>query len=443
MRDHGLVVQDVEPDSIAGELGVEPGDSLLQVNGKAVLDILDYRYLTAEENLEVLLQKENGEQWLLDIEKDLDEPLGITFVEGGWGKTRSCGNNCIFCFVDQMPSQMRPSLYVKDDDYRLSFAQGNFITLTNTGPQELERIARLRLSPLYISVHTTNPELRREMMMHPRAGEIMSQLTYLADKGIKMHTQAVLCPGINDGEQLDRTIKDLGGLWPAVRSLAVVPVGLTAWREGLYELRPYSRDEARTVIDQVRGWQEAFNSQIEYPFVFASDEFYLISGRLIPDAGQYGGFPQTENGVGLVRLFMDEWEAAARNLPVQVKMPLRGSVATGTLAGPVLQPVIEAINGVKGVQLKLYILENQFFGKTVNVAGLLTGRDLQSSLSGRDLGEVLFVPKVMLRRDDDVFLDDMTVADLAAGLGVAVVAVTGPADLVQYIKTVERWWKNG
>ena len=240
MRDHGLVVQNVEQDSIAGELGVEPGDVLLQVNGKAVLDILDYRYLTTEENMEILLQKKNGEQWLLDIEKDLDEPLGIIFEEGGWGNTRSCGNSCIFCFVDQMPQQMRPSLYIKDDDYRLSFAQGNFITLTNTGPLELERIARLRLSPLYVSVHTTDPQLRRQMMGHPRAGEIMNQLTFLADKGIELHTQAVLCPGINDGEQLARTIEDLGGLWPTVRSLAVVPVGLTAWRQGLYELRTYN-----------------------------------------------------------------------------------------------------------------------------------------------------------------------------------------------------------
>lgn len=435
MRDHGLVIQNVEHDSIAGELGVEPGDSLLQVNGKPVLDILDYRYLTAEENLEILLQKENGEQWLLDIEKDLDEPMGIAFIEGGWGNTRSCGNNCIFCFVDQMPHQMRPSLYVKDDDYRLSFAQGNFITLTNTGPSELERIARLRLSPLYISVHTTDPRLRQQMMRHPRAGEIMSQLTFLADKSIEMHTQAVLCPGINDGEQLNRTIEDLGGLWPAVRSLAVVPVGLTAWRQGLYELRPYNRDRAGAVIDQVQSWQKTFNSKNDYPFVFASDEFYLISGQPIPEAGRYGGFPQTENGVGLVRLFMDEWETASRSLPGQIEKPLRGSVATGTLAGPVLRPIVETINRVKGVQLTLHVLENEFFGKTVNVAGLLTGRDLQSGLSGRDLGEVLFIPEVMLRRDDDVFLDDMTVAELGSSLGVVVTVVDGPKDLVQYIRT--------
>lgn len=434
MSEHGLVVQNVEPDSIAGELGVEPGDSLQQINGSPVIDILDYRYLTSEENLEVLLQKKDGEQWLLDIEKDLDEPLGITFVEGGWGKTRSCGNNCIFCFVDQMPHQMRPSLYIKDDDYRLSFAQGNFITLTNAGNVELERIARLRLSPLYISVHTTDPQLRRQVMRHPRAGEIMNQLAYLADQGIEMHTQAVLCPGINDGEQLNRTIEDLSGLWPAVRSLAVVPVGLTTWRRGLYELRPYHRDEAAAVIDQVNHWQETLIGKNDYPFVFASDEFYLTASRPIPQAGQYGGFPQTENGVGLVRLFMNEWAANAPSLPKQVKKPWRGSVATGTLAGPVLQPVVATINKIDNVQLKLYVLENEFFGKTVNVAGLLTGQDLVKGLSRRDLGEVLFIPKVMLRRDDDVFLDDITVADLAASLGVKVAVVEGPQDLVQYIK---------
>jgi len=438
MREHGLVVQTVEPDSIAGELGVEPGDSLLQVNGKTVIDILDYRYLTAEENLEVLLQKVNGEQWLLDIEKDLDEPLGMTFVEGGWGKTRSCGNNCIFCFVEQMPPQMRPSLYVKDDDYRLSFAQGNFITLTNTGPQELDRIARLKLSPLYISVHTTDHNLRREMMRHPRAGEIINQLKFLASQGIEMHTQAVLCPGINDGKQLDRTISELGGLWPAVQSLAVVPVGLTSWRQGLFELRQYNRNEAGAVIEQVQGWQKIFNSNYEYPFVFASDEFYLLSGRPIPDAGQYGGFPQTENGVGLVRLFLDEWENAARKLPEQIGRPLRGSVVTGTLAGPLLKPVIETINRVKGVQLKLHVLENEFFGKTVTVAGLITGREIRNSLAVRELGDVLLIPKVMLRQEEEVFLDDTTVAELAASLGVAVAVVAGPGDLVEYIKKASR-----
>jgi putative radical SAM enzyme (TIGR03279 family) len=433
MRDHGLIIEAVDGEGIAGELGLEPGDAILRINNTGVSDILDYRFLTAEENLEVLVQKTNGEHWVLEIEKDYDEPLGIRFRGGGWGRTRRCGNKCIFCFVDQMPGQMRSTLYVKDDDYRLSFAQGNFITLTNIGPGELERIARLHLSPLYISVHTTNPELRRKIMGNPRAGKIMEQLRYLAGAGIEMHTQVVLCPGINDGAELERTVSDLGGLWPAVRSLAVVPVGLTGHRRGLYGLRPYTGAEARLVVTRVHQWQDLFMAKYEYPLVFAGDEFYLLAQIPVPQAEKYGGFPQTENGVGLVRLFWDEWNGVRKCLPARVDRPVQCSIVTGTLAAAVLGPVVAELGRISGVNAALHVLENKFFGKTVTVAGLLTGKDLLDGLAGRDLGERLYIPKVMLRAGEKVFLDDITVDELSGRLKVPVIPVSGPGELVASI----------
>ncbi len=431
MQTRGLVVKNVDHDSIAAELGVEQGDTILQVNETDIKDIIDYKFYCADENLQVLVQKNNGEQWLLDIEKDFDETLGINFASDGIGRTRRCQNNCIFCFVDQMPPRMRPSLYVKDDDYRLSFAQGNFITLTNTGTAELDRIARMRLSPLYVSVHTTNPKLRQKMMGQLRAGRVMEQLQFLAQAGIEMHTQAVLCPGLNDGDELERTIRDLGSLWPAVRSLAVVPVGLTSHRRGLFHLRPYLPEEARAVVEQVRSWQKKFNSQHDYPLVFASDEFYLTAGVTVPLAAHYGGFPQTENGVGLVRLFKDQWSKSRRRLPRVVTKPLRFALVTGLLAGPLLQQVVDELNCIDAVEAVLYVLKNNFFGHNVTVAGLLTGQDIIDGLTGHELGDKVFIPSVMLREGEATFLDDVTVEELSRRFGVPFIPVDGPKDIVR------------
>lgn len=429
MRDRGLTIEHVDHDSIADEMDLQPGDMVLEINGNQISDILDFQYLTAEENMQLLVQKKDGEHWLLEIEKDFNENLGLEFLDGGWGRTRKCSNKCIFCFVDQMPQLLRSTLYVKDDDYRLSFAQGNFITLSNVEPAELERIVKLRMSPLYISVHTTNANLRQEMMGQPRAGLIMEQLRYLANAGIQMHTQAVLCPGINDGEELARTIIDLSGLWPAVQSLAVVPVGLTKQRKDLYKLRTFGVSEARAVVEEVHRWQNLFQAQHDYPLVFASDEFYLLSGAPIPEAQKYGGFPQTENGVGLVRLFMDEWNQIQKSLPVQAKQPVRCSLVTGTLSGFAIKHMVELLNKISDVHLTLHVLENNFFGNTVTVAGLLTGQDLLEGLSGKDLGDSLFIPAVMLREGEHVFLDDLTVDDLSQQLQVPITPVKGPQDL--------------
>jgi len=433
MRDRGLVITSVDDNSIADELRLQPGDVLLQINGQEISDILDYQYLIADEYLQVLVRKYNEEHWLLEIEKDYDESLGLAFQDDGWGPTRQCANKCIFCFVDQMPGQMRPTLYIKDDDYRLSFAQGNFITLTNAGSADLERIAQMRLSPLYVSVHTTNPALRQKMMGNTRAEKIMDQLRYLANAGIQMHTQVVLCPGINDGPELNRTITDLAELWPAVRSLAVVPVGLTAHRQGLFGLRSYNAPEARAVVCEINLWQKVFIAEYQYPFVFASDEFYLLAGAPIPSAEDYGGFPQTENGVGLVRLFMDEWQQLAGLLPERIENPVRCSLVTGTLAGSLLAQVVAELNQIAGLRMKLHVLENNYFGKTVTVAGLLTGQDLLAGLKGRDLGDRLFIPGVMLREGEHVFLDDITLEELAGRLKVQVIPVDDPAELVQLL----------
>jgi len=431
MPTRGLVVKDVASDSIAAELGVERGDTVLQINGTDIKDIIDYKFYSADENLQVLLQKNDGERWLLEIEKDFDESLGIDFRGDGIGRTRRCRNKCVFCFVDQMPARMRPSLYVKDDDYRLSFAQGNFITLTNAGTAELERIAGMRLSPLYVSIHTVNPALRQKIMGHPGAGRIMEQLNFLARAGIEMHTQAVLCPGLNDGAELERTIRELGSLWPAVRSLAVVPVGLTAHRRGLHHLRPYRQEEARTVVKQVQHRQKEFISRYGYPLVFAGDEFYLTAGIPVPPAARYGGFPQTENGVGLVRLFKDQWSKVRRKLPRAAAKPVRVAVVTGLLAGPLLRQVADELNRIGQVEVLPYVLKNNFFGHNVTVAGLLTGQDLINGLTGHELGEKVLIPSVMLREGDATFLDDVTVDEISRRLGTPVVPVGGPADLVR------------
>lgn len=431
MQTRGLVIESVDEKGIAAELGLCSGDTVLQINGTNVEDIIDYRFLTADENLQVLVRRADGEHWLLEIEKDFDEPLGLAFEKGGIGRTRRCQNKCVFCFVDQMPRGMRSSLYVKDDDYRLSFAQGNFITLTNVTDTELERITSLRLSPLYISVHATNPELRRQIMGHPGAGRILEQLQFLADAGIEMHTQAVLCPGVNDGAELERTMDDLGRLWPAVRSLAVVPVGLTAHREGLHHLRAFLPGEAAAVLEQVHRRQKQFSNRYGYPLVFAGDEFYLLAGIPIPSAARYGGFPQTENGVGLVRLFQDRWSKARRRLPRRLHKPARYSLVTATLAGPLLEQVVDELNNVAGLQVTLHVLKNNFFGHNVTVAGLLTGRDILDGLSGRDTGHRVFIPSVMLRENETIFLDDMKIEELSRLLGVQVTPVDGPEELVR------------
>jgi putative radical SAM enzyme (TIGR03279 family) len=425
----GLVVAKTQPGSIAAQIGVEPGDRLLALNGNPVDDWLDYRFYSTDEQLTVTLGKKCGERWLLDIEKDYDEDLGLVFAEP-LATLHRCQNRCLFCFVDQMPPGLRSSLYVKDDDYRLSFMEGNFVTLTNVGERELKRIADQKLSPLYISVHTTNPALRRRMLGHPRAGNIMAQLRFLHDAGIEMHTQVVLCPGLNDGAELRRTVRDLAGLWPAVRSLAVVPVGRTRFREGLYPLRGFTPAEARGLVEEITRQQAQYVQELGSAFIHLADEFYLTAGQEVPPAAAYEGFPQLENGVGLARLFLDEWSAVRDKLPEGVP-PRRVTVVTGRLGAQLLAPVAEQLNRIRGLHLDLAVVENDFFGRTVTVAGLLTGTDIRKQLRGKMLGDLVVVPQSALR-DGHLFLDDTTLPELQNALRVPVVAASGPEELVHY-----------
>lgn len=433
MEHNGLTIAGIEEGSIAEQLDISLGDKLVYINKEPVRDILDYRFLCATEELVATIITQQGEEWELEIEKDFHEDLGLDFGESSFGPTRRCHNRCLFCFVDQMAPSMRETLYIKDDDYRLSFWQGNFVSLTNVGERELQRIITQRMGPLYISVHTTNPDLRSRMLNNRHAGKIMSQLERLAEVNIEMHTQVVLCPEINDGEELKRTIKDLAGLWPQVCSLAVVPVGLTRYREGLHPLRPFNRTGAARVIDLIETYQQEFRDKWEYPFVYASDEFYLIAGRPIPPTKSYADFPQTENGVGLVRLFLDEWETVEKELPENIKPSRAITLVTGNSGSIVLGPLVERLNRIGGLMVKLETVTNLFFGETVTVTGLITGGDIRRTLEGKYLGEKLVLPAVMLRDGENVFLDDMTVDQLSDILGIPIEAVEGPQELIQAI----------
>ncbi|WP_156896742.1 DUF512 domain-containing protein [Desulfovirgula thermocuniculi] len=430
MPARGLVVREVMPGSIAALLRIEPGDRLLAVNGQPLQDVLDYRFFACDEEISLRVLKKSGEERVYDLEKEFDEDLGLFFEGEGLEPLRRCQNRCLFCFVDQMPPGMRPTLYFKDDDYRLSFLHGNFITLTNLREADFRRIGALRLSPLYVSVHTTNPSLREKMLGHRRAGRITDQLKRLAGMGIELHTQIVLCPGLNDGGELERTLNDLLSLWPAVRSVAVVPVGLTRYREGLYPLRPFSPREARLVLEEVHRWQERCLSRWGQAVVYASDEFYLLAGEEVPPAWRYDDFPQTENGVGLVRLFADEWAGLLCRLPRAIERGRSLTLVTGELAAGLLGRVVERLNGVQNLRVDLAVVPNRFFGEQVTVAGLLTGRDICEALRGRELGETVVLPGAAVRLPEGLLLDDLTLDELSRRLSRPVVLAGSPKELL-------------
>jgi len=430
MRQLGLEVFRVEPGSIAGELGLEPGDRIVRINGEQVRDLIDLRFLETDESLDIVIAKRDGARWDLDVEKDYDEPLGVDFGPGNFGRTVKCTNKCLFCFVDQMPPNMRRTLYLKDDDYRLSFASGNFITLTNLRDEHLRRIARQRLSPLYISVHTTNPELRERMLGNKKAGLILEQLKYLAGAGVEMHTQVVLCPGINDNKELERTLGDLVSLWPAVSSVALVPVGLTRFRRDCFPLRVFNIDEAARLVQWIARKQGDFTRRLENPFVFAADEFYLLSGGKIPSTESYAGFPQVENGVGLTRLFLDEWEVIKTKLPKRAPQ-LKATIVTGMLGEKVLKPVADVLNGIEGLNVSVSVINNHFFGEQITVAGLITGQDLITQLAPGKIGDLLVLPAVMFKKDEEIFLDGMTLPELSRRLKKPVAVADGPRQLIE------------
>ncbi len=408
--------------SIAQEMDIEAGDILLAINGQGIEDIFDYQYLIQDEYIEALVRKPSGEEWLLEIDKEYDEDLGVEFENGLMDDYRSCQNRCIFCFIDQMPKGMRESLYFKDDDSRLSFLQGNYVTLTNLSDYDMERIIRYRLSPINISFQTTDPALRC-MMLHNRfAGEALKKADRLYENGIEMNGQIVLCRGVNDGEALERSIKDLTAYIPVLKSVSVVPVGLSRYREGLYPLEPFDREDAKAVLHRIHGWQERLYAAYGFHFVHASDEWYLLAQEELPEASRYDGYLQLENGVGMLRLLEEEFEEAFEALKGKgIRRERTISAATGLLAYPYIREMAERLMGeVSGLRILVYPVRNDFFGERITVSGLLTGGDIRSQLMGRELGEELLLPQNVLRSGEDVFLDDMKLGGLSQALQVPI-----------------------
>ena len=419
------IIQTVRQGSIAEELGIEPGDILLKINDNDIADIFDYQYFTQDEYIEVLIRKPNGEEWLLEIDKDYDEDLGVEFENGLMDDYRSCRNKCIFCFIDQMPEGMRETLYFKDDDSRLSFLQGNYVTLTNMTDADMERIIRYHLSPINISFQTTNPELRCKMLNNRFAGEALACVDRLYEAGITMNGQIVLCKGINDGAELERSISDLTAYLPHLASVSVVPVGLTRYREGLFPLEPFEKEDAVQVLECIHRWQNKIYREHGVHFVHASDEWYLLAEQELPEKERYDGYLQLENGVGMLRLLMEEFQEAMSMLPpregIQKNVAEELSLVTGELAYPYIRKMAETImECFPKLQIHVYAITNYFFGERITVSGLLTGQDIISQLQGKELGKRLLLPQNVLRSGEDYFLDDITVPEVEKALQVKV-----------------------
>ncbi len=417
----------VEENSIAWEMDIEAGDELLSINGQTVIDVFDYRYLIKDEYLEVEIKKANGEIWELEIEKDEDEELGIVFETGLMDRAKSCSNKCIFCFIDQLPKNMRETLYFKDDDSRLSFLQGNYVTLTNMKDLDLDRIAFYHLSPINISVHTVDPKLREFMLKNKNSSKILKQIEKLCTANIEMNYQIVLCNGINDGEKLDETIEALSKFIPKGRSLSVVPVGISNFRENLFPLQPFSKEDSTQVINQVHRWQEKLLKSHETAFVFAADEFYLKAELEIPKASAYEDFPQIENGVGMLALFENEFIQELNKLKIEkLDGERKITVVTGAASYKFMTKLSEMLmNRVLGIDIRVVLVENVFLGEHITVSGLLTGRDIMDTLEKNRsvLGELILLPKNLLRSESDVLLDDIKVNDIENRFGVKVIAV--------------------
>ncbi len=425
----------VLPDSIAAEIGFEPGDAIVSINNTRPRDLIDYRFLCSDEYLELQVLDESGKTHLVEIEKDYDDDLGLEFTTALFDGLIQCNNRCPFCFIDQQPPGKRASLYYKDDDYRLSFLYGSYLTLTNLTEAEWRRIEQLRLSPLYVSVHATEPEIRTRLLKNPRAGQIMSQMQWFQERRLQIHAQVVVCPGINDGIHLERTLLDLvsfhRGDIPAVASVAVVPVGLTRFRPSEDELVPVSQEKAVEVIKLVRQLQIKFRQQFGSNVVWLADEWFLIAREDIPSESHYEDYPQIGNGVGSIRLFLKEFQATAeRMLPIKLDRPRCLTWVVGNAVERAFQPLVEKLNTVIGLQVDLVALRSEYWGQEITVTGLLTGQDLLLGLSGKDLGEGILLPALMLKHDDTKFLDDLTVTEVSDRLGIHIFPVSGVEQLI-------------
>ncbi len=431
------VVSSVEEGSIGDELGFQPGDRLISINGVRPRDLIDYRLLVADDELHLEVLDSKGQFHKVDIEKEDDDGLGLEFTDALFDGLRQCNNHCSFCFIDQQPPGKRDSLYLKDDDYRLSFLYGSYLTLTNLKASDWQRIEVQRLSPLFVSVHATNSLLRSQLLNNPHALFLMDQLDWFAERNLQIHAQVVVCPGLNDGRDLDNTLNDLAnygtGDLPTILSAAVVPVGLTRFRPGGDGLIPVDKACAEKVIVQVEQLQQKFKSYLGSRFAWLSDEWYLIAQQPLPSKSSYEDFPQKENGVGSIRSFLKEIELATSCLPKQVIDPRRFSWVVGRLVAHALLPAVERFNAIAGVDLRLYGLPSPYWGQDQVVTGLLTGQDLVQGLEGADLGDHLLLPSVMLRNDEPVFLDDMTLEELVQALAVPISIVHGADEIVAVV----------
>ena len=432
----GHLISRVEKGSIAEEMEITPMDRLLEINGEVVEDIFDYQYMIQDEEVTLLIRKPNGEEWEIDIEKDYDEDIGIEFENGLMDDYRSCSNKCIFCFIDQMPPGMRETLYFKDDDARLSFLQGNYVTLTNMSDKDIDRILKYHLSPINVSFQTTNPELRCKMLNNRFAGEALKKVDRLCakDTGIEINGQIVLCKGVNDREELHRSLRDLYNYRPNLKSVSVVPVGLSKYREGLYPLEPFEKDDALELIREINYWQEKSFKEYGDHFVHASDEWYMIAEMDVPKADSYDDYGQLENGVGMVRLLVDEFEEALEEIKENVieGKDIRSlNKEVSTVCGKLIYPYIVSMADkmmklFPDLKIHVHEITNNFFGERITVTGLLTGQDIIGQLKGQNLGSTLFLPGNVLRAGENYLLDDVTVDDIADALNVEV-KILGPS----------------
>ncbi len=425
----------VLPDSIAAEIGFEPGDAIVAINGTQPRDLIDYQFLCADEFLKLDVLDTTGQSHHLEIEKDYDEDLGLEFSTALFDGLIQCNNRCPFCFIDQQPPGKRSSLYLKDDDYRLSFLYGSYLTLTNLTAREWQRIEQMRLSPLYVSVHSTEVDVRIRLLKNNRAGEILSQIRWFQERRLQIHAQVVVCPGINDGKHLEKTLEDLtsfyAGELPTVASVAIVPVGLTRFRPQEDELIPVTKEKAQEVISQVKSLAEKFRQKYASSVVWLADEWFLIAGEELPTEAEYEEYPQIDNGVGSIRLFMKQFsETATALLPEKIQPQRKLTWVVGNAVEKAFQPLVQQLNNVQGLEVKMVALCSDYWGQSISVTGLLTGHDLLLNLGGQDLGEGILLPSVMLKHGETVFLDDLTVEEVAEKLNVSIFPVAGVEDLI-------------
>ncbi|WP_413161524.1 TIGR03279 family radical SAM protein [Capilliphycus salinus ALCB114379] len=426
-------ITNVIPDSIAAEIGFEAGDAIVSINGQHPRDLIDYQFLCADEILELEVVDSRGKIHQIEIEKDYDDDLGLEFETALFDGLIQCNNRCPFCFIDQQPPGKRETLYLKDDDYRLSFLYGSYLTLTNLTTREWERIAQMRLSPLYVSVHATEADVRIRLLKNPRAGEILKQLKWFQENRLQIHAQVVVCPGINDGEHLEKTLQDLAefhsGEIPTVASVAVVPVGLTRFRPPEDELIPVTPEKAIEVIAQVQTIQQKL-AQKQGNCVWLADEWFLIGRQELPPTSHYQDYPQIGNGVGSIRKFLLEFEKTIAKFPDRRQTPRRFTWVVGNAVEVAFIPVVERLNQISGLTVDMVALCSQYWGQTITVTGLLTGQDLLQGLQGKDLGDGILLPSVMLKHEDTLFLDDMSVAELSQQLNIRILPVTDVEALI-------------